>query len=79
MKHEILCGDVLDRLRSLSDGSVQCGLEPSPEEYVATMVAVFREIRRVLRDDGVVMRKRLRIGEPLDTGVCEYVVREVQA
>jgi DNA modification methylase len=30
----------------------QIGLEPSPDEYLATMVAVFREVRRVLRDDG---------------------------
>jgi DNA modification methylase len=30
----------------------QLGLEPTPEEYVAKMVAVFREVRRVLRDDG---------------------------
>lgn len=30
----------------------QLGLEPTPEEYVATMVAVFREVWRVLRDDG---------------------------
>jgi DNA modification methylase len=30
------------------------GLEPTPEEYVANLVAVFREVRRVLRDDGVV-------------------------
>lgn len=32
----------------------QIGLEPTPEEYVSTMVRVFREIRRVLRDDGTV-------------------------
>lgn len=31
----------------------QLGLEKTPEEYVAKMVAVFREVRRVLRDDGV--------------------------
>ena len=31
----------------------QIGLEPTPEAFVAAMVAVFREIRRVLRDDGV--------------------------
>jgi DNA modification methylase len=31
----------------------QLGLEPSPDEYVASMVAVFREVRRVLRPDGV--------------------------
>jgi DNA modification methylase len=30
----------------------QLGLEPTPEAYVANMVAVFREVRRVLRDDG---------------------------
>jgi DNA modification methylase len=30
----------------------QIGLEPTPEAYVATMVEVFREVRRVLRDDG---------------------------
>ncbi len=29
----------------------QIGLEATPEEYVATMVAVFREVRRVLRGD----------------------------
>lgn len=30
----------------------QLGLEATPEEYVAKMVAVFREVRRVLREDG---------------------------
>jgi DNA modification methylase len=30
----------------------QLGLEPTPEEYTAKMVEVFREVRRVLRDDG---------------------------
>jgi DNA modification methylase len=30
----------------------QIGLEPTPDEFVAEMVAVFREVRRVLRDDG---------------------------
>jgi DNA modification methylase len=32
----------------------QIGLEPTPEEYVTTMVEVFREVKRVLRDDGTV-------------------------
>ncbi len=31
----------------------QIGLESTPAEFVAQMVAVFREVRRVLRDDGV--------------------------
>jgi DNA modification methylase len=30
----------------------QIGLEPTPEQYIARMVEVFREVRRVLRDDG---------------------------
>ena len=39
---------------SLRDYQVdgQIGLERTPEEYVARMVVVFREVRRVLRDDG---------------------------
>lgn len=31
----------------------QLGLEPTPEIFVEHLVAVFREVRRVLRDDGV--------------------------
>lgn len=31
----------------------QIGLEKTPEEYVARLVEVFAEVRRVLRDDGV--------------------------
>lgn len=31
----------------------QIGLEPSPDEFVAAMVEVFGQVRRVLRDDGV--------------------------
>jgi len=32
---------------------LQLGLEPTPEAYVENMVAVFREVRRILKDDGV--------------------------
>lgn len=38
----------------------QLGLEPTPEAYVANMVAVFREVRRVLADDGTLW---LNIGD----------------
>ena len=38
----------------------QIGLEPTPDEYVAEMVTVFREVRRVLRDDGTLW---LNIGD----------------
>lgn len=32
----------------------QLGLEPSPDEFVEAIVEAFREVRRVLRDDGTV-------------------------
>lgn len=32
----------------------QLGLEPTPEAYVAKMVEVFREVWRVLKDDGII-------------------------
>jgi DNA modification methylase len=38
----------------------QIGLERTPDEYVETMTRVFREVRRVLRDDGVLW---LNIGD----------------
>lgn len=38
----------------------QMGLEPSPEQFIAGMVDVFREVRRVLRDDGTLW---LNIGD----------------
>lgn len=38
----------------------QIGLEETPEAYVAKMIEVFREVRRVLRDDGTVW---LNIGD----------------
>lgn len=30
----------------------QLGLEPTPEEYIADLVGIMGEVRRVLRDDG---------------------------
>jgi DNA modification methylase len=38
----------------------QMGLEPTPDEFVSGMVEVFREVRRVLRDDGTLW---LNIGD----------------
>ena len=34
------------------DHPAQIGAEPSPEDYVSNLVTVFREVRRVLRNDG---------------------------
>lgn len=41
-------------LRDYGGQEMQIGREATPDEFVAAMVAVFREIWRVLRDDGVV-------------------------
>jgi DNA modification methylase len=45
----------------------QLGLEPTPEAYVATMVGVFHEVRRVLRDDGTLW---LNMGDSYAGGKC---------
>jgi DNA modification methylase len=44
----------------LRDFDSQLGLEPTPEAYIANMVAMFREVDRVLRDDGTLW---LNIGD----------------
>lgn len=43
----------------------QIGLEPTPEAYVESMVAVFREVWRVLRDDGTLW---LNLGDSYISG-----------
>ena len=43
----------------------QLGLEKTPEEYVTKMVEVFREVKRVLRDDGTLW---LNLGDSYSTG-----------
>jgi DNA modification methylase len=40
------------RMRQYTDDPREIGQEPTPAEYVAALVAVFRECRRVLRADG---------------------------
>lgn len=45
----------------------ECGLESTPQEYVAKLVEVFREVRRVLRDDGTLW---LNLGDTY----CNYRV-----
>ncbi len=43
----------------------QIGLERTPEEYVSRLVDVFREVRRVLRDDGTLW---LNLGDSYTSG-----------
>lgn len=45
----------------------QLGLEPTPGEHVARMVQVFREVRRVLRDDGTLW---LNLGDSYAVSAC---------
>ena len=71
MSYQLIHGDCLNILKTLSDKSINCcvtsppyyglrdygvdgqvGLEDTPDEYVKKLVEIFREVRRVLRDDG---------------------------
>lgn len=47
------------------DKSKEIGSEPTPEVFIQTMVEVFREVRRVLRDDGVCW---VNLGDSHDAG-----------
>lgn len=51
-------------LRDYGHGG-QIGLEETPEQYVARLVAVFAEVRRVLADDGVLW---LNLGDSYGSG-----------
>jgi DNA modification methylase len=51
-------------LRDYGQGE-QIGLEPTPEDYVAQIVDVFREVRRVLADDGTLW---LNLGDSYGPG-----------
>ena len=55
-EHGDVVGDAIYKTQCPKCGAVredkQIGLEETPEEFIANMVDVFREIRRVLRDDG---------------------------
>lgn len=67
----IICGDVLDVLKTIPDASIDCcitsppyfaqrnyqvegqlGLEPTISEYLAKLLQVFTEVKRVLTDTG---------------------------
>lgn len=48
----------------------QLGLEKTPEEFVANLVDVFREVRRVLKDDGTLW---LNLGESFRNGFAQSI------
>lgn len=47
----------------------QIGVEATPEEYIDNLVAVFREVRRILRQDGTLW---LNIGDSYATKTGRY-------
>lgn len=47
-------------LRDYGGGDEEIGLEATPKEYIDNLVAVFREVKRVLKDDGTLW---LNIGD----------------
>ena len=56
----------------------QIGMEPTPEEYIARLVGVFREVRRLLRRDGTLWVNGQLPGQKpdrdsLDAGLCPAV------
>jgi len=51
--HTVVTSPPYFGLRDYGHGG-QIGLEATPDEFVAAIVEVFREVRRVLRDDGTV-------------------------
>tara|TARA_R110001583_G_scaffold191686_1_gene357320 strand:- start:93 stop:947 length:855 start_codon:yes stop_codon:yes gene_type:complete len=52
-------------LRNYNDEEKQLGMEDTPEEFVDNLVKVFREVKRVLRDDGTVW---LNLGDSYNAG-----------
>jgi len=54
-------------LRNYLDAAAQIGLEKTPEDHIAVMVEVFREVRRVLRDDGTLW---MNYGDAYAGGKC---------
>ena len=54
-------------LRNYQGGTEEIGQEQTPESYVQKMVEVFREVRRILRDDGTVW---LNLGDSYASNGC---------
>ena len=52
-------------LRNYNDEEKQLGMEDTPEEFTENLVKVFREVKRVLRDDGTVW---LNLGDSYSSG-----------
>jgi DNA modification methylase len=58
-------------LRDYGNGD-QLGQEETPEKFVESLVNVFREVRRVLRDDGTVW---LNLGDSYTPGSLDNLIK----
>jgi len=54
-------------LRNYNGGTEEIGCEQSPEDFVVKMVDVFREVKRILRDDGTLW---LNLGDSYASNGC---------
>jgi DNA modification methylase len=63
--HTVVTSPPYFGLRDYGTGDAQIGLENTLQEFVDALVDVFREVRRVLRDDGTVW---LNLGDSYATG-----------
>ena len=63
--HTVVTSPPYFGLRDYGTGDAQIGLEGSPEKFIESLVEVFREVRRVLRDDGTLW---LNLGDSYASG-----------
>jgi DNA modification methylase len=65
--HTVVTSPPYFGLRNYNGGTDEIGCEGSPEQYVQKMVEVFREVKRVLRDDGTLW---LNLGDSYASNGC---------
>jgi len=71
-RHEVTYKGVCKKCGAIRKDS-QIGLEETPEEFVENLVKVFKEVKRVLRDDGTVW---LNLGDSYISGKSRYSTKE---
>lgn len=52
--HTVVTSPPYFGLRAYNGGDREIGIEERPEDYISNLVSIFRETRRVLRDDGTI-------------------------
>jgi len=65
--HTVVTSPPYFGLRNYNGGTDEIGCEQSPEDFVVKMVEVFREVKRILRDDGTLW---LNLGDSYASNGC---------